>query len=192
MIGNILSYIASELNLFICKSQGISPGVQKVIMSPIMNPDGSLAIKEENVILMTFVDAYKDSLINSYQQGYSQQGVQIGSEIGSTPLRLNLHVLFSAHFAGEKYKSALNNLTYVFRFFQGSAIMDRQNTPTLPKSIEKLEFHMQDLGYHDRSHLWGVIGAKYMPSVLYQVRLLTIGGSTAPEFVASTGVAQSK
>ena len=183
MIGNVLSFIASELNLFICKSQGISPGVQKVIMSPIMNPDGSLAIKEENVVLMTFVDAYKDSLINSYQKPYTNGGIPSGAEIGSTPLRLNLHVLFSAHFSGEKYKSALNNLTYVFRFFQASAIMDRHNTPNIPTDIEKLEFHMEDLSYHDRSHLWGVIGAKYMPSVLYQVRLLTISGSGTPEFI---------
>lgn len=89
-------------------------------------------------------------------------------------IKLNLYVLFTANFSPNRYEEALRFLSYVITFFQGRQVFDHQNTPTLDTQIEKLIVELVTLSFEQQNHLWGYIGAKYMPSVLYKVRLLSV------------------
>jgi hypothetical protein len=44
----------------------------------------------------------------------------------------------------------------------------------MPAGVGDLAFEVETLNYQEQSHLWGAIGAKYMPSIVYKLRLLTL------------------
>ena len=49
-----------------------------------------------------------------------------------------------------------------------------ENSPGLDPRIEKLIVELYSLSFEQQHHLWGILGAKYLPSVMYRVRMITI------------------
>ena len=90
----------------------------------------------------------------------------------SPKLYLNLYVLFSVNDA--KYDEALKKLSFIIQFFQYRNVFDPINNPGLDERIEKLVVDMCSLSFEQLNHLWGTLGGKYMPSVLYKIRQVTI------------------
>jgi hypothetical protein len=67
-------------------------------------------------------------------------------------------------------------------YLQQKNVFNRANTPQLDGAIEKLVFEMESLTLERMSSVWTALGAKYMPSVMYRMRMLTIDGSIVREF----------
>ena len=65
-------------------------------------------------------------------------------------------------------------LSAAISFFQYTSVFNHNNTPDLDSSVEKLVFEMINLNIQELSQLWGVHGGKYLPSVLYKTRMVTI------------------
>jgi len=53
-------------------------------------------------------------------------------------------------------------------------MMNPQNTPELDPRIERLMLDIANLGIAELSNLWGVLSGKYVPSVLYRVRMVAV------------------
>jgi hypothetical protein len=87
-------------------------------------------------------------------------------------IKLNLYMLVSANFAN--YPTALEHLSAVIRFFQTKNVFNPKNSPNLPESIGKLIAELYSANFEQQNHLWGALRAKYMPSVIYRLRLLII------------------
>jgi hypothetical protein len=169
MIQEALSCLVDEINGY-CKSR-LKINEDKVILSGIMNPDGTSAIRGENKVLVTLVNIEKDTV--------SQMGV---TQHTSSPLNINLYILFSASFAAANYPEALRFLTFIMGYLQQKNVFNRTNTPQLDEGIEKLVFEMENLPLEKMNNVWSTLGAKYIPSVMYKVRMLTIDGSIVREF----------
>ena len=74
-----------------------------------------------------------------------------------------------------KYLDGLKVISFVTQFFQHQNVFTQENSPRLKENnIEELIFDLRTLSFQDLNNLWGVLGSKYMPSVLYKVRMLTI------------------
>ena len=58
--------------------------------------------------------------------------------------------------------------------------MDFQNVftqvshPAMDPKIQKLMLDLHSMGFEQVNHLWSILGGKYMPSVLYKIRQVTI------------------
>jgi hypothetical protein len=91
-------------------------------------------------------------------------------------IHLNLYVLVS--FTQNSYDVALQSLSTVIRFFQYRNVFNQQNSPTLPDGVGKLILDMFTLNFEQVNHLWGTLGGKYYPNVLYKVRMVTIEENT--------------
>jgi hypothetical protein len=98
------------------------------------------------------------------------------------PLNINLYVLFSAYFSAGNYSEALRFLSFVMGYLQQKNVFNRSNTPQLDSHIVKLVFEIENLSMERMNNVWATIGAKYMPSVLYKMRMLTIDGSVVREY----------
>jgi len=83
-------------------------------------------------------------------------------------------VLFAANFSSANYPEALKFISSSIGFFQARPVIDQQNTPDLDARIEKVTLEIQNLSIMELSNLWGILSGKYMPSILYKVRMLTI------------------
>jgi Pvc16 N-terminal domain len=95
------------------------------------------------------------------------------------PIYLNLYLLITAHY--EKYEDALTRLSNVIQFFQGKNSFSLKNSPPNdmllnPDTYEDIQLHLEmfSLSFEQLNHLWGSLGGKQWPSVLYKVRLVKI------------------
>jgi len=95
------------------------------------------------------------------------------------PIYLNLYLLITAHY--EKYEDALTRLSNVIQFFQGKNSFSLKNSPPNdmllnPDMYEDIQLHLEmfSLSFEQLNHLWGSLGGKQWPSVLYKVRLVKI------------------
>lgn len=164
-----MSCLTDEINAWFKTKLKISE--DKVILSGMVNPDGSVAIREENKIIVTLVNVEKETV--------GQTGAVPHM---SSPLNLNLYILFSAWFAAANYQEALRFLSFVMGFLQQKNVFNRSNTPQMDDGIAKMIFEMENLTAEKLNNMWSTLGAKYMPSVMYKVRMLTIDGSIVREF----------
>ncbi len=160
MIHELLPIVCGELNEYF-ESQ-FDAGEDKIVLSGIVNQDGTVAIKEENKLIV--------SLINIERDGSNQN-----SSAGMLPaVYINLYVSFAAYFNPNNYPEALKFISGVIGFFQGKPMFDPQNTPGLSANITRVTVEMVNVPFSELGHLWGVIGGKYLPSVIYRFRSLHI------------------
>lgn len=103
------------------------------------------------------------------------------------PVHLHLYLLFSANHGD--YGTALKRLGEVITFFQGRNVFTAANSPDLSKlslTAEQLDgfrltLELHSLSFEQINHLWGSLGGKQVPFVLYRARLVSL---TAHEFRA--------
>ncbi|HEY1010642.1 MAG TPA: DUF4255 domain-containing protein, partial [Daejeonella sp.] len=176
MIYEALSCLAEEINEYFRIRLKISE--DKVVLSAIVNQDGTIAIQGENKILVTLVNIERESI------GKSNSGIPGGSVLinKSSALTINLYVLFSAYFSNGNYPEALRFISFIIAYFQQNSVFTRTNTPRLDIDIEKMVFELATISPEQVNNIWGALGAKYMPSVVYKVRMLTFDNNVVREY----------
>ena len=90
------------------------------------------------------------------------------------PLYLNLYVAIAANFRSARYKDALNFLSNAILCFQQTPIIDKSVQADMPPAIEKIIIDIENTNMNEASSLWGIFGGKYLPSILYKVRMLSV------------------
>lgn len=106
------------------------------------------------------------------------------------PVELDLFILFAAH--KENYETALRDLSDVVSFFQANPVFDEQRFPSLNSSVqnpeqkpwqlvEKLIFNLHSLSFEQQNNLWAMLGSKYIPSVVYKMKMLTVFDTRSKE-----------
>jgi Pvc16 N-terminal domain len=105
------------------------------------------------------------------------------------PVHLYLYLLFSAN--NPVYSTALTQLSRVIEFFQGQNVFTIRNSPDLAGvSLSadalaglRIVLELQSLTFEQVNYLWGSLGGKQVPFVLYRARLIAL---TAGD-IASSG-----
>ncbi|NNM82253.1 MAG: DUF4255 domain-containing protein [Burkholderiales bacterium] len=167
MIHAAVSHIANQFNQFLRRSYDL--GEDMVVVSNILEQDGTLSPSVNNKLVMFLVNVEKDA--TAYRQGNSSS---FSSSVSShPPVFLNLYVMVAACFNGGNYPEALKLLSHAVSYFQRQPFFDHQNSPDLDKRINKIALDIENLNVQDLSSLWGVLSGKYLPSVLYKVRMVS-------------------
>jgi hypothetical protein len=128
---------------------------------------------EERVIL-SLVNIEEEAALKNTSHFY--RNVQ-GITYQNPPVYLNLYMLVCAHYTN--YEAALIRISQVIQFFQSKTSFNLNNSPSesLIKEVPvdlQLHLEMFSLSFEQLNHLWGALGGKQMPSVLYKVRLVKI------------------
>lgn len=169
MIDIAIRHIADELNIHLKRNFEIDEDI--VVVSNILEQDGSVASHINNKIVVSLVNIQKDTM--PYQQ-QSVAGVRnMRTVVSSPPVFFNLYLMFASYFSGNNYQEGLKFISNSISYFQGQPVLDHSNTPNLDKGIEKLILDVENLNTSDLSNLWGVLSGKYLPSILYRVRMVT-------------------
>jgi len=93
-------------------------------------------------------------------------------------------VLVTASFSGN-YGEALKVLSNVVAFFQSKPSFNPQNSAGFPASMEKLSLELVNLSIHEVNNVWSILGAKYMPSIVYKMRMLVVQENWLAERVSA-------
>ncbi|MEN0004404.1 MAG: DUF4255 domain-containing protein [Bacteroidota bacterium] len=177
MIGSALDYVAKQMDTYIKTRLRLNPSAQKVIFTPIMDLDGSLAIQQENVLVFSLVSLQQDP-IATRSRPHDHRHAHNVHIAKPPPVHINMYVLLGAYFKPAQVKEGIDMLSMGIRFFQGRPLWTPQNAPGLPTDIDRLTFELESLDFHQQSHLWGAIGAKYFPSAVYKMRMLILDDET--------------
>lgn len=126
---------------------------------------GAFSLKEKAIL--TLVNVEEDRVARP-QENYIRGEVK--TLYRKPPLHLNLYVLFSI--TKDDYRDSLMWLSYIMQFFQFQNVFTPITHPTL--KAEKLIVDMHNLTFEQINHLWSTLGGKYLPSVLYKIRQITL------------------
>lgn len=169
MIDKTFNFILGELNGFLGTRYPSSE--PHAVLSNPSNQDGTLPPQIENKLILSLVNIERESAASvSAMQLRPQNGDYVRV---NPPLNLNLYMLVSAYF-GNNYSEALKFLSSAMGFFQGRPVYGSEVAPEFPPGLEKLSLEMVNLSFQDMHNLWGNLGGKYLPSVVFKARMLTI------------------
>lgn len=165
MIYQILPIIVEELNGHIQRRLRIDPPETKVILGNLMSPGGTLNddLGEDKIIC---------SLVNIQEEEIKPALRTNNSHSKNPPVFLNLSIMFAAYF--KDYITGLKFLSAVVGFFQGKTVFTAKNTPAMSQFLSKINVEIVNLDARELSSVWSMIGAKYMPSILYRFKIISI------------------
>jgi len=186
MIDNALKFVAAEVNRYVVRkiNPKDDPTITKLVVlgnitkaqdnDNAPNPNNPVAGKA----VLSLVNIEEDRISKSPQNFVK---VNDKVEYRNPKIFLNLYCLFAV--ANSTYDTALQHLSLIIQFFQYKNVLNHQNSPAasepkLDPRIDKLVFDLHSLNFEQVNHLWGTLGGKYLPSVLYKVRLITIEDDT--------------
>lgn len=184
MIYACLNCLAEEMNAFFKSKLKIHD--DRVIVSAIVNQNGSIAVRGENKVLITLVNIVRDT--NLKRESLTGSGLSTNTP---RPICIQLYLMISCYFSDTNYAEALRFLSFVIGFLQEKNVFDHINTPGMDKDLEKLIFEMESIETARLSNIWSALGAKYMPSVLYKVRMIIYDSNKVSEYrPVVTGIAE--
>lgn len=182
MIAHALFILQKELNAHL--TAYYAAGADKVLLENMAeglggNSGGS--VPRENIVLMVVNTKEEKTLKNL--PNYVRNDVTLRATYENPPVFLNFLLLATATHA--KYDKALLDLSRVIRFFQSTNVFTHDSV--LPASlidgtiteIDQLETFKLILDFYsptleEVNHLWGTLGGKQYPSVLYMMRMLDL------------------
>lgn len=167
MIYAAVFHIANQLNQFLKRSFDLNEDV--VVVSNVLEQDGTLAPNINNKLVVFLVNVERENS-SSIASPFNNAGNRSSTY---PPVFLNLYVMVAGNFGGSNYSEGLKFLSNAVSFFQRQPVFDHQITPDLDKRINKLALDIENLNIQDLSSMWGMLSGKYLPSVLYKVRMIT-------------------
>lgn len=170
MIAKTLTFITELLNQELKMSFGFNDN--RVVASSLVNPDGSMPSNAENKIVISVVNLEHETSMKS-MSNYMTDGANNYAKI-APPVHLNLYLLVSANYDSNNYIEANKVLSAIIGVFQANPYFNRQTNPEMQAPLEKLTMEIFNLPINELSHIWSGIGAKYVPSIIYKVRMLSI------------------
>jgi hypothetical protein len=178
MIEGTISFIEDSLNTYLQDKMNFKE--ERVISSNLVEQDGSVAIRYDNRVVISLVDLDQEPALKN--SGRMEIGATGTSKSVLPPVNLNLFIMFSCFFTSDNYKEGLKYLSNIIRFFQGRPLFTSQSHPQLNTyGIEKLSFEIYHPDYQARNNMWTILGIKYLPSIIYKVKMLSLSDRLVKE-----------
>ncbi len=183
MLDKVLLFISDLLNKELKMTFGLADDI--VTVSSLINLDGSISKNIENKVILSVINLEQEKTVKNREE-YVSSGSSSFNRVNPS-VHLNLYLLISSNYNSENYIEALKMLSTVIGVFQASRVFKPETHPELDPSIKRLTFEIYNVPVQELSHVWSGIGAKYVPSMVYKIRMVTIQKGQAREQVAGVG-----
>lgn len=166
MLHLAIKHVADALATYVDLQTGVADGV---VQSALVNhtAQGGLAVLGKLVV--TLVRLEEDRLSRSVDYYERLEGDRVRRV--EPPTQLTAHVLVAA--THEDYGEALKAVGHAVAFFQNTRSVDYAEIEGV-EGPGRLLLEMDSPSFEQLNHLWGTVGAKYLPSVLYRMRLVSV------------------
>jgi hypothetical protein len=175
MIETALILLKNELLNFLARKDPANVVVDNIGLLETSNGN-SLT---ENIVI-TLVNIEEESTLKN--QSTQKRPFLKSAIYQNPPIYLNLYILFTCNYSGDHYQLALRRLSYIIQFVQSRNSFSASNSVaagTLDLSqlgIADLEFTLElyTLTFEQINHLWGSLGGRQVPFVMFKMRLVAI------------------
>ncbi len=161
-----MNFIAGELNSHFRNTFQVND--DKAIVSNLVNHDGSVPVAILDKLVISLVNIEQETVIANMPFTKNTGKSFVGK---NPPVSINLYVLFAGYF--NDYNESLKFVSATIAFFQSNIVFLRSRYPAMGDNINKLVFELFKTDYQSINYLWGSLGAKYVPSMSYKMRMLT-------------------
>jgi|SRR5215213_1659437 len=141
-----------------------------VVLSNIVDQQGHPYEEAKQKVVMLLANIQNEAMISTYNRTVPIQGDQFA--VVAPPLYVDLYLLFFANFENKNYTEGLEMISETISFFQQNPWFTPDTLPGLDPDVKKLAFEFSNLEMTDLNYLMGMLGAKYLPSVYYKVRMI--------------------
>ena len=175
MIKEALEFLKGEVETHLeLVNEMATPTDGFIVLSNVAKENGDWAIPN-NKVGMSLINIEEERVFKD--QNFLHRNDEGNIEQYNPEIKLNLYVLFCARYVDgdgdDNYNEGLKQLSNVISFFQGKYVFTPDNSPTMDESLRKLIVELYSYTFEQQYNFWAILGAKYLPSVLYRVRLLT-------------------
>ena len=165
MIYEVLQTLTDNLNVYFRTKLKIQE--DKAELSAIVNQDGTIALQSENKVLVTLFNIERESFSAS------------PGNVGRQKLSLNIFVIFSCHFSNSNYSEAIRFLDLIITYFEENYTLEVQN---IYDGNNKIKIEIETFNLEKVQNIWSTIGAKYLPSVIYKLRMIVVDSNNVSSF----------
>ena len=175
MIDIALKLIRDELINYLSKKDTATVTVDNI---GLFETPGGVGLADN--IIITLVNVEQESTLKN--QPALKRPFIANAIYQNPPVYLNLYVLFTCNYKGDHYQLALKRLSFIIRFFQsknvfsvsssisgGSINLDETDVPDIKFTME-----LYTLSFEQINYLWGSLGGRQMPFVMYKLRLVSL------------------
>ena len=171
MLNKALQFTNDVLDQFLKNRFGLDES--RVVLNNLIESSGAIPQINQNKVVISLINIEKETAKPFYIRN---QKLSNGNYADINPSeRYNLDLLISSNF--DDYSETLKFLNAVILFFQINNALDATSFSSIPDGLSKLEFEIEKITYHQMQSLWTAMGAKYQPSVIYKLRLITLQGN---------------
>ncbi|MCW5599970.1 DUF4255 domain-containing protein [Nitrosomonas sp.] len=165
---------------------------QDVLLGNIASLENQTNLTDK--VIITLVNVEEESALKN-SKSWSKNPLTGGIETRYPPVYLNLYLLFTATLpesVGESdthYQRALNRIAAIVELFQSKKVFTVQNSPAFdPGELQErllneiqLFPELYTLTFEQINHLWGSLGGKQSPFVMYKMRVVKVQGLISAE-----------
>lgn len=168
----VVKFLVQELR----KQDGLHEDAQPpfVVMKSFVNNKGENNLNDGEVGI-TLVSVEEERYLKPQNQ--KERRVDDTVSFANPEIYLNLYLLMAvkpSDAADDNYGIALKRLSLVLEYFQANSYFENISLPASSEMIEKMMIDLYTLSFEQQNQLWASLGAKYMPSVVYKIRLVVI------------------
>lgn len=188
MIQQILQLLQGNLSAYI---QHINPGAAdppivfgNIGMANVLGGDETYM---DGRVVISVVNIMEEATLKN-TSGYQRRNN--GFEINNPPTFLNLYLLFTCLFSNQSgannrgggYLNEILRISQVIEFFQTQSVFTLQQNPTNanlnPQDWIDVRINMElySMTFEQVNHLWGSLGGKQIPFVMYKASIVPIQG----------------
>lgn len=177
MIDTTLILLRNELASYI----NLKDASVNVVIDNIGLAETSSGETLSNNVVITLVNIEEESTLKN-QPALKRPFINNRGTYQNPPVYLNLYVLFVSNYSGNDYPLALKRLSYIIQFLQGknsfssSSSVSGGSLDISNDNVTDLRFTLElyTLTFEQINHLWGSLGGRQMPFVMYKLRLVAV------------------
>jgi hypothetical protein len=174
MIYEAIQIISEQLNNYLT-SAGLSNLVtlQNVAMLETSEDNAS---KLNGKVILTLISLEEESTLRNLPH-YKVIDKET-TEYRNPPVNMNIYLLVSANC--NTYTNSLRAISKTIEFFQGKKVFTSENTTYEEKEdfdvlgSFKLIVELYTASFEQLNHVWGTLGGRQLPSVIYKIQLVEI------------------
>jgi hypothetical protein len=174
MIYEALQIISEQLDNYLT-SEGLS-NLVKLENIALIETTAENSDKLTGKVILTMINLDEEKTLKN-QPNYKVINKQ-NTEYKNPPIYLNLYLLISANC--NTYVNSLRSISKTIEFFQGKSTFTSENTSYTTKedfdvlNSFKLIVNLYTPTFEELNHIWGTLGGRQLPSVVYQIQLVEI------------------
>jgi hypothetical protein len=174
MIYEALQIISEQLDSYL-STEGLS-GLVVLENIALLETSSDNAEKLTNRVVLTLLNLEEETTLKNTPSFKIKDGK---TEYKNPPVHLNIYLLISANC--DTYDKSLRCISETIQFFQGKKVFTVSNTVYNRTNVAfdvldyfKFILELYTLSLEELNYVWGTLGGRQLPSVIYKIQLLQI------------------